>query len=538
MKKVIIFSLMFAMTFAMSGMAMASTEIINTGLTRDTSGGAAPIVKAKWEANADRYTDASSAAGAQLMPSGQYGVNKTIAMCAVVADPDGLSDVLNVYADVFYPEGIALGDSHVALPDQSGLGCGEFMQEDSLTRLDKQAGIDLFCGNVRNSNNNLPTFNTGYDYDEICAADGELLKDTAAVYCGTKDLSYEDPSGDYEVWAVVQDTNGLQGILENQMTYLPLTAFETDFSSINYGNVRLNIHKIISGDLTWDAMDQGRASVRNVGNTRLAMTISQDDMGLGQTDGLWNVEYDARVGSLSTYSVYDPEETVTLDDELDLSELDEMDFSIAISKFPPTYDSSSYVGTMTLGAVMADHLECELNGVDPETRNISLENKTVNWEIISNDQTYGDISYSHNDTTFHGLVTGTGLIAGGKYQITFNGQADCPTFTAASLAGAGSNAFESGYWNGGPNLDPVCVAGGEGVFNIDLIGDHYTFIADGSGAFNHPFSLNLPAGDYVDVKVLVKKMLDAHAAPWADTGAGYPMFNLYETASIDFTVLP
>ena len=360
MKKFIIFSLMFAMTFAMSGMAaVASTEIINTGLTRDTSGGAAPIVKAKWEANVDRYTDASSAAGAQLMPSGQYGVNKTIAMCAIVTDPDGLSDVLNVYADVFYPEGIALGDSHTALPDQSGLGCGEFMQEDSLTRLDKQAGIDLFCDNVRNSNNNLPTFNTGYDYDEICAADGELLKDTAAVYCGTKDLSYEDPSGSYKVWAVVQDTNGLQGILENHFDYLPLTAFETDFSSINYGNVRLNTHKIISGDLTWDAMDQGRASVRNVGNTRLAMTISQDDMGLGQTDGLWNVEYDARVGSLSAYSVYDPEQTVTLDDELDLSELDEMDFSIAISKFPPLHDSSSYVGVMTLGAVMACHLVCD-----------------------------------------------------------------------------------------------------------------------------------------------------------------------------------
>ena len=358
MKKFIIFCLMFAMTLAMSGVATASTNIA-TGLTRDTSGGAAPIVKAKWEANADRYTDASTAAGAQLMPSGMYQVNKTIAMCAVVTDPDGLSDVLNVYADVFYPENIALGDSHVALPDQSGLGCGAFMQEDSLIRLDKQEGIDLFCGDVRTYNNNLPTFNTGgYDYDEICAADGELLKDTAAVYCGTKDISYEDPSGMYKVWAVGQDHNGLQGILENHFEYLPLTAFEADFTSVDYGNVRLNTHKIISGDLTWDALDTGKASVRNVGNTRLAMTVSQDDMGFGKTDGLWNVEYDARVGSLSVYSVYDPEVTVTLDDELDLSELDEMDFSIDVSKFPPEHTNANYVGTMTLGAVMVPHLIC------------------------------------------------------------------------------------------------------------------------------------------------------------------------------------
>lgn len=338
--------------------AMASKNI-NTGLTRDTSGGAAPIVKVKWEANTDRYTDASGSAGAQLMPSGQYQVNKTIAICAVVTDPDGLADVLNVYADVFYPEGIELGDSHVALPDQSGLGCGEFMQEDSLRRLEKQEGYNLFCGSVRNSNNDLPTFNSGYDYDEICAEDGELLKDTAAVYCGEKDLSYEDPSGDYKVWAVVQDKNGLQGILENHFTYQPLTAFETDFTSVNYGNVRLNTHKIISGDLAWDALDQGGATVRNVGNTRLAMKISQDDMGFGKTDGNWNVKYDARVGSLASYANYYPETTKTLNDDLDLSEKDEMDFSIDISKFPPTHIGDSYTGSMVLSATNVSHLVCE-----------------------------------------------------------------------------------------------------------------------------------------------------------------------------------
>lgn len=336
----------------------ASAATISTGLVRDTSGGAAPIVKAKWEANADRYTDNSTAAGAQLMPSGMYQVNKTIAMCSIVTDPDGLADVLNVYADVFYPEGIALGSSHVALPDQSGLGCGAFMQEDSLKKLEKTEGYNLFCNMVRNNNSNLPTFNEGYNYDEICAADGELMKDTAAVYCGTKDLSYEDPSGSYKVWAVAQDKTGNQGILENMLTYQALTAFETDFTSVAYGNVRLNTHKIISGDLVWDALNQGKASVRNVGNTRLAMKVWQDDMGLGKTDGLWNVKFDARVGSSASYANYNPEVTKTLNDALDLSELDEMDFSIDISKFPPTHIGESYTGTMTLSAAMVPHLTC------------------------------------------------------------------------------------------------------------------------------------------------------------------------------------
>jgi hypothetical protein len=356
MKKIFVFSMIFALSFALSGVGFAqeSTMNINTGLSKDTTGGNAPIVKAKWEANPDRYTDDSPEEGAQFLPSGQFEVNKEIALCAIVTDPDGLADIDNVYADVFYPEGIDLGTSHVALPDQSGDGCGELMQEDTLSRLTKSDGFNLFCNQVRGENNDLPTFNDDYDYDEICAADGELMKETAAVYCGSKELSYEDPSGDYKVWAVAQDKVGIQDILENYFEYLPVTAFETDFSSISYGNVRLNTHKIINGDLSWG----GLASVRNVGNTRLSMNVEQDDMGLGKTDGNWNVEYDARVGNdEEDWSTYSPEELTNLMDELDLSELDEMDFSILISKFPPT-NSGPYFGTMVLSATPEEHLCC------------------------------------------------------------------------------------------------------------------------------------------------------------------------------------
>ena len=362
MKKAIIITLVVAFVFALSGVSVLASTSVNTGLTRDTSGGADPIVKAKWEANPDRYSDESTAAGAQFLPSGVKDQNTTIALCAVVTDPDGLADIDNVYADVFYPENIELGPSHIPLPDQSGDGCGELMQEDTLSRLSKQEGIDLFCGMVRNNNNNLPTFNDSpvlYDYDEICAQDGELMKETAAVYCGLKDLSYEDPSGDYKVWAVAQDKNGLQGLLENQFTYLPLTAFETDFNQIGYGNVKLNTHKIINGDLTWNIMNQGPATVRNVGNTRLLMRVQQDDMGLGMTDGQYNVRYDGRVGSNAPFVNYWPNATPkNLQDELDLSEMDEMDFSIEIFKFPPTHDGDEYVGNMTLSAISRDHLGC------------------------------------------------------------------------------------------------------------------------------------------------------------------------------------
>ena len=533
MKKVI--SLFAIFTFLSLAVMPAFAGVpITTGLTQLQSGGDAPIVKAKWEMNTGMLgTDDSNDPGSQFMPTGVKDRDRVITICAIVTDPDGLADVDGVYADVYYPEGIDLGPSHVALPNQSGDGCGMFMQEDTLYPLDKLAGIELFCNKVRNGNNNLPVFNTGYNYDEICKTDGELWKETARVYCADKHLSYEDPSGMYKVTAVAQDANSLTGTLDNFFEYMPLTAFEVDFTSVDYGNVKLNTEKIINGDLVWDPATSTMPTIRNVGNSRMNLQVWQDDMGLGQTSGEWNVTFDARVGSVVPHQDYPPEFTATLEDALDLSELDEVDFSILVTKFPIDH-GTTWIGNMILSAVSASHLIC-----DPikEMRHISLENKTENWEIISNDLIWGDIDYSHNDNTFNGLVTGQGLTPNSPYQITLNGPGNC-TFTDDGLAGIGPTLFDSGYWNNNVNLDAVCLGTpGEGVYNMDLITDWYTVWTDASGNFSHNFNIALPAGDYVGVKVLVKKMLNPFVPPWADFGPGYPTFNLYETASIDFTVL-
>ena len=368
--------LVFAMAFnvltpAIAGAADVGATNLQTSLTRESAGGANPIVKAKWEMNiakdaSGKYlgTDDATTAKSQFIPSGVYQTNKRIAVCAVVTDPDGVADIDKVYADTFYPEGTFLGPDHAA----NRQGCGQMMSEFALSKLSKADGIALFCNKVRTGNNNLPVFNTApiqYTYDEICAADGELMKESAYVYCGEKDLSYEDPSGDYKTLVMAQDKAGLDGTLINFFNYLSLTAFQTDFSKVVYGTVKLNTHKIINGDLAWDAMDTGKASVRNVGNTRLSMKVMQDDMGLGQTDNSWNVKYDGRVGSDEGFLSYFPNVLKKLNDPLNLSETNEMDFSIDINKFPPTHEGASYTGNMTLSAVSESHLPCETTPVVP-----------------------------------------------------------------------------------------------------------------------------------------------------------------------------
>lgn len=374
MKKIALFTLL-ALTLATFGVGSAyatGNEIyVGTDLMKDTTGGQAPVTQAVWSMNPTKDvngkyvgTDASTDSGAQFMPSGQYQVNTTIAICAIASDPDGLANVNNVYADVFYPEGIAVGTSHVKLLSQTGsstAGCGVLMQQDVLSKLTKVDGYNLFCNNIRFNNTNLPTINTAYTYETICKADGTLQKEEAAVYCYEKEISYEDPSGSYAVWGVTQDQVGLQGILKSSFTYLPVTAFETDFSKVHYGNVRFATEKIISGDLAWDETgypETNKSSIRNVGNTRASIAINQDDMGFGKSSGLYNVSYRARIGNNETdWAVYDPYVTTTLKKSLDLSELNEIDYAITVKKFPSA--SELYAGTMVLTATDAGHLVCQ-----------------------------------------------------------------------------------------------------------------------------------------------------------------------------------
>lgn len=178
----------------------------------------------------------------------------------------------------------------------------------------------------------------------------------------------------------------------------------------------------------------------------------------------------------------------------------------------------------------------ELQWDSPTVVYQDLENKDLSWQVIDDD-IYGTIAYSSNAGNFYGVVQGRGLEANSKYQITLNGPGTC-SLVDNNLVSMGTNLFESGYWNNwAPNLSDTCTGSpGEGVYNMNLTDDWYTFISDNDGNFVYPFNLSLAAGDYTGVKVIVKKMLDTHESPWIDSTVEHTT-NLFETAAISFTVL-
>jgi hypothetical protein len=312
-----------------------------TDVTVTAGGGSPPIVKCKWETP----DDGDTGSGTQVLPSGTYQVYKEVHFWAVVTDPEGTGTVQTVYADVWHPEGPPLD--------------GSFKYQLKLNLVpDKSSAMAEFEWAY---NAGLVTF--GYDYINQCdftyeEVVHELEQCLADFYHGQQKLHYHQPAGSYKVEAYAYDKNNNPSEhLENHFDYVPVTACEFDFQSVDYGSIDVCYNKWVGGNLTFG---DGIPTVRNIGNTNLRVQVAQDDMGFGKTEPDWNVEYDARLGAYGVHANYlpykfkgdpdpDPIPMTTLEDVLELCNTEKLDFSIHVIKADP----GQYSGCMVLACEFA-----------------------------------------------------------------------------------------------------------------------------------------------------------------------------------------
>jgi hypothetical protein len=327
-------------------------------------------VLAIWQMTEDGMDD-SLADFAQFEPSGEYQVAKKIKICGVVSQPSreatageagDTMQLEGVYGQMFFPADAAFGAG-----DGNGRkGCGQpAVSACKMERLMGEAGFDLFCEKIQKNNTALPTFagaigNVGNPYEELCAADGKLLNQTASVYCCDQELAYDDIPGDYEAAVIARGANGDYGnMLSSKFAYLPLSKMDIDFNNVYYGTVKEGVEAVAadigSPELLAKAATITNATVRNVGNTTAKISLWQDDMGLGKTDGVYNIRYGSRLSKLdASWTHYGPFETIVMPDALAPGQSVDMDFSVKVLDFPVVASGSdpiNYHGQMKIDAV-------------------------------------------------------------------------------------------------------------------------------------------------------------------------------------------
>lgn len=332
----------------------------STNITRDENF-IKPAILAEWQMldllddKNINETDDSLLEGAQILPSGQFGVDKKFSLCALVADSRAMKN--QVSATISYPKDVA----HSA--EENERGCGNQARELTMLAMDDDLVNLVICDELRLSNNNLITWNKNelekytYNYSQVCGNDGFLAENKATLYCATTTLAFDDPAGNYLVEIASINTQNETATSSSYLKYLELTVLENDFSDIQYGMVTQNEIKYLPGDLDWENTEY--PSVRNAGNTRLKIIIWQNDFNLGKTEDQWNVMYKSRIGKESEYIDYYPEQTTALNDSLSLGELINIDLAILILDYPENEDQVSFSGEMTLTTTKEPGFLCE-----------------------------------------------------------------------------------------------------------------------------------------------------------------------------------
>jgi hypothetical protein len=281
----ILLAVIMAVSMALPAMADLGNTSIATSVTVISGGGTAPLVKALWahDAGSDVTSETGDPThgtqGVQILPTQGYQATHDITFAAIVTDANGVANLTHVYADIYNPD-------------------GSLKFEVELTRhITDDFSVTLFDAAY---NDNMVTLNNGFTKAEI---DDELNQQLAAKYWGTYHFDNCQLTGTYGITISAFNTQTIVGTFSGSFEWMPLTAAEFDFNAVNYGNVTMGVHKQIGGNWIFDSVgaapSPSPATIRNIGNTYLRLTVKEDDMGLGTTVGsanLWNVIYDFRLG--------------------------------------------------------------------------------------------------------------------------------------------------------------------------------------------------------------------------------------------------
>lgn len=331
--------LMVAIAFIVVPVAAAGEA---TTTVEVTSCGETPIVKCKWEQDDSGCLEDGDPIHVEFEPAErnswfmpECNESTSVYLYAVATDPDGLSDIATVNYKVTGPCGKIWQGCLVQ--------CGDFN--------DVQAAEDA----------NLICWDPLYDIDDV---EYELNDcSTAAVFCKEIVIGYCDPAGEYqvEVWAL--DIGGKQSVpLVNSFTMLRLACCKYDFSSINWGTIKLGGHQLVSGDE--DMTTATRPTVQNLGNVDINIKVKenalQDASLVNYTkncNGDWYYRYDAKILGQGVEKYFYPDAAYKLlDGYVERCNMDGLCFSLEVLQAMP---AGVYTGKA--------YIECGDAGLDPCT---------------------------------------------------------------------------------------------------------------------------------------------------------------------------
>lgn len=242
---------------------------VSTTATITSATGSAPIVKKQWEIVDEDLT--TPGVQINIVPSG----TKWLKSYSVIRDPNGRDDIVNVYVDVYHPDGTFKYQRHaVKVTDPLEI-------ENAL--------------------------NKGVESGELTAAQKtELLEELgnledAYMYVADLDMDYHQIHGKYKVacWATDRASNN-GAKLDSYFWWVKTPVLEIDFEDgIDFGEITPCVEKMIAGDYTIDVPPDPTPffpppSVKNEGNCELKLSVKSKRM-IGTTNTKIITDFDTKL---------------------------------------------------------------------------------------------------------------------------------------------------------------------------------------------------------------------------------------------------
>jgi hypothetical protein len=279
-KKLLAVVLALVLTLSISVPVLADGSDIPTGAEM-TGGGLAPTIKAKWELDDD---DCVTAGCQLIVPAGQWdpatGVQTLgtvpVTTWTVVTDEEGIADIMTVYNEVWEPDPTLGPCEDVVLVEK---------WQEIMIELPMEAGPPVTIPAV--GMDAIEAAVASEQITQACADDliAELTKKEARMYYWTGEIDTHQASGCYTSKVYATDTGGAtSAVTSNTFEVYSTLAFAIDFDVLNWGPIKPNITKTISGNDVMEVMlgaagtNDNPPTIKNLGNDPLSLKVTFDEM--------------------------------------------------------------------------------------------------------------------------------------------------------------------------------------------------------------------------------------------------------------------
>jgi len=235
----------------------------------------------------------TSGVGAPTQPNGVHNMiqvvpvpqdlpeERQIQLWMAVDHPNGISNISDVFWQVFHPDGSEKVQVHGTKIPQAA--CDPALGDSAAVGLMFEAAVHT--GQVSAA----AVDDVNYGMNAKC------LEGVKAIYYASFDLSKHQPCGEYKIDATALNLTGMPTTLTNYIDVECVFYLKIDFDQVNWGAVTPGYGSVVAGDLIWDVPADNAPTVRNVGNDGMGLSLIFSKM-VGASFGKEIIAFDACYG--------------------------------------------------------------------------------------------------------------------------------------------------------------------------------------------------------------------------------------------------